>query len=98
MTYKKMATYIPQWILKRYSILWDRMKCREFYRDDLNAVFKRDKSIPVFLSDLRKAGWIEIRLDEKDARKTVYRLKHPSKVILEVMKSLSSNEKKIKNK
>ena len=31
----------------------------------------------MFFSDLRKHGWLDVRLDEQDTRKRIYKLKNP---------------------
>jgi hypothetical protein len=40
----------------------------------------------VILSDLKKAGWLDIKLHPGDSRKRVYSLKHPEQAILELEK------------
>jgi len=44
----------------------------------------RREEVPVFLSELRKAGWIETKLDPTDARKSIYRLRSREEVIGEL--------------
>ena len=84
-----MTQHLPEWIMIRYSKLWMRFKDKEFTKEQAEKILKSDGAIAVFLSDLRKAGWMEIKIDEKDARKTIYKLKNPEKAILEEIKELS---------
>lgn len=84
-----MTKHLPEWIMIRYAKLWEKFKDKEFSREQATKVLGNDKAMAVFLSDLRKAGWIEIRLDEKDARKNLYKLKNPEKAIQEEIKELS---------
>lgn len=84
-----MTKHLPEWIMKRYSRLWIKFREKEFTRKQILKIFPKDKSIAVFLSELRRAGWLEIKISEEDARKTIYKLKDPAKAILEEIKELS---------
>jgi len=84
-----MIKHLPEWIMKRYAKLWNKFKDREFTKEKAMKVLNNDGSIAVFLSELRKAGWVEMKMDENDARKTIYKLKDPTKTFLEELKGLS---------
>jgi len=84
-----MTKHLPEWIMKRYAILWSKFKDREFSREQVLNIFTKDKAVAVFLSELRKSGWVEIKMSQQDARKTIYKLKDPAKAILEEIKELS---------
>ena len=84
-----MTKHLPEWIMKRYAILWSKFKEEEFTRKQVLNIFPKDKSISVFLSELRKSGWLEIKISEEDARKTIYKLKDPVVAILEEIKEIS---------
>ncbi len=84
-----MAKHLPEWIMMRYAKLWLRFKEKEFTIKQAKKVLKKDKALSVFLSEVRKSGWIEIRLDKDDARRTVYKLKNPNITIIEEIKELS---------
>lgn len=84
-----MTQHIPEWIMKRYAKLWLKFKEKDFTKDDAEKVLGSDSSLLVFLSDLRKAGWLEMRMNEFDARKTIYKLKNPTIGILEEIKEIS---------
>lgn len=84
-----MMQHIPEWLMIRYSKLWTKFKEKEFTREQAEKILKNDGALAVVLSDLRKAGWLEINLDKEDARKTIYKLKNPAEAILEEIKELN---------
>jgi len=82
----KINLELPKWLETRYSILWDAFDDAEFKMEDAVKVLReknkdRAKEIPVFLSELKKAGWLRAKLDPDDARKTVYILQSKEKMI-----------------
>jgi len=79
---------VPNWLEKRYSILWDSFGNFPFSLEDAaKALEEKNKdrrdAIPVFLSELRKAGWIQVKSNPSDARKSIYRLRSRKSVIRE---------------
>ena len=59
----------------------------------MSIALERTKTLPddgrmvsVILSEMRKAGWLEVRLDPEDARKRLYKLKAPDEVVKETAK------------
>ena len=84
-----MVKHLPEWIMQRYAKLWNKFKDKEFTREQAEKILKNDNAVAVFLSDLRKAGWVDIKMDEKDLRKSIYKLKNPEKAIIEEIKELS---------
>ncbi len=84
-----MTKHLPEWIMKRYSRLWTKFKDKEFTKDQAESFFTDDKSISMTLSGLRKSGWLEMKMSQEDARKTIYKLKDPVKAILEEIKELA---------
>jgi type I restriction enzyme M protein len=75
-----MTEPIPAWIQARYAVLWRKFKDEEFTFKQAEKVLRNNKGINVFLSDLRKAGWIVVGLSEKDIRKRVYKLNNPNEI------------------
>jgi len=56
-SYKKIN--LPDWLEKRYSILWEQFKDKTFSRDEVIKVLKEKSNdnktnISVFLSELKK--------------------------------------------
>lgn len=78
--------------MRRYLILWKELDEQEFDVDlahkILSKMSKPDdrRVVTLFLSELRKAGWLVVKFDPDDARKRIYRLKpyeHMFKVVVE---------------
>jgi len=75
---------LEKWLERRRSALWKAFEDRPFTRLEAADVLRDDeKSINVVLSQLRKAGWVEIRPDPADARKKLYKLKSTKEVLME---------------
>ena len=75
---------LPKWIMYRYAKLWNSYNSKEFTFEQAEKILKNNKGINVFLSDLRKAGWLNIGLNEMDTRKRIYRLKSPNEGFKEI--------------
>lgn len=83
------TTELPNWLETRYGILWGSFGDAQFTFDDAVEVLEnknKDKKdeVSVFLSELRKAGWLWTELDPSDARKRIYRLKSRKEMISQV--------------
>lgn len=78
-----MTKPIPKWVMERYSRLWNKFENKEMFYEDIQKTLSIDQKnvISVFLNELKNAGWIEIKLSEKDLRKRTYQLKSPNVVI-----------------
>jgi type I restriction enzyme M protein len=75
-----MSRDIPEWVERRRRILWDAFGGSTFrFEDAAKVLMDRNKDaweqVPVFLSELRKAGWLLVESDVRDARQKLYRLK-----------------------
>jgi len=81
-----MTKPLPKWIMYRYSILWNKFNDKEFSHNDAFKVLNKDKMLSIVLSELRQNDWLEMKLDQKDARKRVYKLKNPAQVVKEMEK------------
>lgn len=84
-----MTQPIPSWLMQRYSILWKEYKKNEFnYSDAISTLQeKKDPLISVVLSSLKRRGWLTIKLDSKDSRKRIYKLKTPEEAVEEIADS-----------
>lgn len=80
-----MTKPLPKWIMKHYSTLWNKFKNREFRYEDASKALKEKKMMSLILSELKKAGWLEVKLDPKDSRKRIYQLKSPEDVVKEIV-------------
>ena len=70
---------IPNWIDKRYSILWDAVKENPFRFDDAVDILTKEihdkgDQVNTVLSELRRSGLLKVELDQADARKRIYTL------------------------
>src|SRR3989344_1464846 len=79
-----------EWIEKRYELLLIEFKDKEFSGDDAKRVLTEqgrgeESSVPIILSELKKRGLIEAKLDSQDSRKRIYQLKLPNEVISEIL-------------
>lgn len=83
-----MTKPLAKWLTHRYSLLWKAFKNKEFDYDEASKILKeeKDRLVSVILSELKKHGWLTIKLNPKDSRKRIYTLKSPEKVILEIEK------------
>lgn len=74
-----MKSELAEWIDRRYSLLWEAFSDKPFRFEDAAKVLKEknkdvEEQVPVFLSQLRKAGFLSVESDARDARQKLYRL------------------------
>ena len=81
-----MTEPLSKWVMKRYSKLWKKFKDKEFDHGQASKALNDDKMTSIILSDLKKAGWLEIKLHPEDSRKRIYKLKNPEDAITEIEK------------
>ena len=79
-----MTEPLSKWVMKRYSKLWNTFKDKEFNYRQASRALNDDKMMSVILSDLKKAGWLEIKLHPEDSRKRIYKLKNPEEAIKDI--------------
>jgi len=84
-----LNTGLPDWLERRYDLLWSEFGDKAFRFEDAARVLmdkNRDawEQIPNFLSELHKAGWLFVKPNEKDARQKVYSLKSREDVVREI--------------
>ena len=74
-----MAETIPNWVLQRYAVLFRKYKDKEFTFKEAMKTIKEDDKVyaSMVLSELRKAGWLQIKISQEDARKRIYNLVMP---------------------
>ena len=77
---------LPNWLQTRYTMLWDSFGDSRFTFNEAVEVLEkkrkdRKEDVSVFLSELRKAGWLRTELDPSDARKRIYQLKSRKEMI-----------------
>ena len=81
-----MAKAIPKWVQERFSLLWQTYDNKTVTYEEIEKVLKMDdrNTISVFINELKKAEWIDIKLSDEDSRKRVYSLKSPNQIMLEM--------------
>ena len=80
-----MVEPLPKWLMQRYSLLWVKFKDKEFNHEQATKTLPDDeRMVSVILSEMRKAGLLEMRLDPQDARRRLYKLKNPEEMVREL--------------
>ena len=74
---------LPKWLMKRYSLLWQAFGKAEFGHSESCRVLRGDGKdfVSEVLSGLKKASWLEVRINPQDSRKRVYRLISPEEAV-----------------
>src|SRR3990170_1594097 len=83
-----MKSDVPDWVERRYEILWASFGDKTFrFEDAAKVLMDKNKDaweqVPVFLSQLRKAGFLLVEADVRDARQKLYRLQSRNEKITE---------------
>lgn len=78
-----MIKPIPKWVWKKYALLWKKFEENDFTFKEAQVVLQHldRNTISVMFNELKKAGWLEVKLNEKDTRKRVYTLVKPSEPV-----------------
>jgi type I restriction enzyme M protein len=85
-----MYKAIPDWVERRRRILWEAFGDSTFrFEDAFRVLNERNKDaweqVPVFLSELRKAGLLLVESDVRDARQKLYRLRDRDEALRETL-------------
>ena len=88
---------LPDWINKRYEILWQSFQSSPFRFEEAATVLSKKikdakDEVNVVLSELRKEGMLKVEFDPNDARKRIYKLKSKKEMISD---KLSFDKKKL---
>jgi hypothetical protein len=77
---------LPKWLMESYSILWKKLKENEFEHDNAKKILKieKDGTVSAILSDLKKHGWLTVKLHPDDSRKRLYKLINPEDAITSI--------------
>ena len=82
-----MAKPIPKWVQERVSRIWKKYDSKELTFEMIEKVLKPmddRNTISVFLNELKKAEWVEIKPSKEDMRKKIYTLKEPNLIMKEL--------------
>ena len=69
-----------------YSKLWTKYSGKEFTHSEATKTLKEKKMVSVILSEMRKNGWLALRLDPQDSRKRLYKLISPNNALESIAK------------
>ncbi|MHB9129226.1 MAG: type I restriction-modification system subunit M, partial [Candidatus Humimicrobiaceae bacterium] len=91
---------LPDWINKRYEILWQSFQSSSFRLEEaanrlnkgIDEIRDAKDEVIVILSELRKEGMLTVEFDPDDARKRIYKLKSKKDMISD---TLSFDKKKL---
>jgi TPP-dependent 2-oxoacid decarboxylase len=81
-----MVEPLPKWEMKKYAYLWKAFGEKEFTNEQALKVLKEKDAhlLSVLFYDLKNMGWIEIKRDEQDKRRKIYKLKEPNQAVKEM--------------
>ena len=89
-----MAVAIPKWVQRRYALLRKAYGTGEFTFEDACEILGSDgKFVSVLLSELKKYGWIEVKLNPEDSRKRIYKLRPIENIMSEIAEGKDVNKK-----
>jgi len=78
---------------KRFARIWSIKKKESFTFKWYVEISGDDEKIArVFLSLLRKKGWVKVSTDQKNRRVKIYRLEDPSKIYQKLGQEVRQNE------
>lgn len=87
-----MVKHLPEWAFVRYAKLWSKFKNKDFSYEEAKNLLKEKTAMSVLLSELKDAGWIEVKLNPQDTRKRIYKLKNPEKAVQEEIKEMAKGK------
>ncbi|MBU2562128.1 MAG: hypothetical protein KKF68_00505 [Nanoarchaeota archaeon] len=85
-----MAKPIPKWVQERVSRLWKKYNSKELTFEMIEKILSPmddRNTISVFLNELKKAEWIEIKPSSEDLRKKIYTIKEPNIIMRELVQN-----------
>lgn len=85
-----MPKQINEWLDKRHEVLWKKFQGNDVTGDEIKKVLMDigkvdENSVPVILSELKKKGLIETKLDPNDSRKRIYQIKPMQDVLKDAL-------------
>ena len=84
-----MAVLLPKWVMRRYFKLRKEFHHKKFTFKEAQETLEDDSRIvSLFLSELKKAGWLITEPHPDDVRKRLYQLKYLEAIAKEIEKEL----------
>ena len=84
-----MTRPLAKWLMQSYAELWIAFKSRDFDHDQASKIIKKKQLVSPILSELKRYGWLTIKLHPEDSRKRIYQLISPDVAIKEMAKKHS---------
>ncbi len=82
--------------MKRYLFLNEKLDQQEFDFEKAKGLLRMfndsDQTVSLVLSELKKAGWLEVKMNQDDTRKRIYKLKHYDDAFEKIMGAIKSEE------
>lgn len=92
-----MAKLLPKWVMKRYLLLWKSFGSKEFDYEQacktLSTLEDSKQIVSIVLSELKRANWVDVSLNNEDARKRNYQLKPYEAVFESIISELNKQVK-----
>ena len=76
-----MTRPLPKWLMQSYAKLWLAFKSSDFDHDQASKIIKKKRLVSPILSELKRNGWLTIKLHPEDSRKRINQLTSPDKAI-----------------
>ncbi len=74
-------------------MLWNTFRKKEFdHKEACDTLKDEEATVSLVLSDLKKAQWLEVRINPQDSRKRVYKLISPEEAVKGMGKSRGEQE------
>ncbi len=82
-----MPEILPKWLMRRYLILKSKFGIQKFTFGDAQKTLDEDaRIVNLFLSEIKKLGWLIVESHPEDPRKRLYQLRPMEKVFGEITK------------
>lgn len=80
-----MVSVPPRWAIILYAELWVTFQEKSFTKEmAFNVISRKNKSKEQVFSYLKKNGWLTINNDPSHAKKSIYILKSPTQIVMEL--------------
>lgn len=77
-----MVNPLPKWLQLRYASLWREFNDDEFTFEQAKKLLgDSEETLNVVISEMKKAGFIEMSINSEDKRKRLYKLISPDEMI-----------------
>jgi len=72
-----VSKVVAKWLIYRFTKIWKQFKYKEFsFKDALRITGDRPENLRVVIQRLENAGWVEKKLNLREPRKKIYKIKN----------------------